>query len=133
MFPLQAAAAILVVPYFWPTIQAAVDDAADGDSVWVFDGVYTGDGNWNIDFNGKAITVRSASGPENCIIDCRGNLLNARRAFIFQNGEGADSVVEGFTIKRGFTYPGGAIYCNFGSSPTIRDNIFLDNTSFCYD
>ena len=47
-----------------PTIQAAIDAAVDGDEVVVGDGVHTGAGNLDLDFGGKAITVRSAGGPE---------------------------------------------------------------------
>ena len=46
-------------------------DAADeekGDEVEVADGMYTGVGNRDLDFGGKLITVRSANGPDNCII-----------------------------------------------------------------
>ena len=45
------------------TIQEAIDAAVDGDAVLVAPGTYTGDGNRDIDFKGKAITVRSENGP----------------------------------------------------------------------
>jgi hypothetical protein len=40
-------------------IQAAIDDANDGDTIIVADGTYTGLGNRDIDFKGKAIIVLS--------------------------------------------------------------------------
>jgi hypothetical protein len=43
----------------YPTIQSAIDDAVNGDVVIVADGIYTGAGNRDIDFLGKAITVCS--------------------------------------------------------------------------
>ena len=43
----------------------------------IADGTYTGEGNRDIEFKGKAITVRSASGPESCIIDSEGNRVAA--------------------------------------------------------
>jgi len=107
------------VPNLYRTIQAAIDDAWDGDVIWVADGTYSGEGNTDIDFTGKAITVRSENGPADCIIDCQ---LRGR-GFDFHNGEGKDSVLDGFTIKSGFAGRfGGGIKCT-ASSPTITNCI----------
>ena len=46
-------------PADFTNIQAAIDDANHGDTVEVRPGTYTGDGNRDIDFLGKAITIRS--------------------------------------------------------------------------
>jgi len=46
-------------PADFTTIQAAIDTSADDDTVIVRPGTYTGHGNRDIDFKGKAITVRS--------------------------------------------------------------------------
>ena len=110
-----------------PTIQAGLDLALTGDIVELADGTFTGDGNRDLDYLGKAITVRSQSGnPENCIIDCESG-PDSHRGFIFQSGEGHDSVLEGVTVSNGFnSYTGSGIYCNF-SSPIIRNVIFKDN------
>ena len=64
-----AHAAQLLVPSQYPTIQAAIDAAFDGDEVVIADGLYTGTGNTGIRLAAKAITVRSASGdPATCVI-----------------------------------------------------------------
>ncbi|UCG58784.1 MAG: HEAT repeat domain-containing protein [Phycisphaerales bacterium] len=118
-----------LVPSQYPTIQAAVDAAVDGDEVIIAPGRYTGDGNRDIDFSGKAMTVRSEGGPESCIIDCQGSEDDRHRGFLFESGETANSVLQGFTITGGFVYTGGgAIYC-YRSSPTIRDCIIIRNTA----
>ena len=44
-----------------PTIQAAIDSCLDGDVVELAGGLIAGDGNRDINFSGKAITVHSAS------------------------------------------------------------------------
>ena len=108
------------------TIQAAVDAAAPGDLVVVADGVYTGDGNGDIDFGGKAITVRSANGPAQCVIDCQGSESDPHRAFHFHSGELSDSQVVGFTIQGGYALAGGGILCD-DSSPTLSKIILSGN------
>ncbi|MHC4904039.1 MAG: choice-of-anchor Q domain-containing protein [Planctomycetota bacterium] len=109
------------------SIQTAIDNAVDDDEIVVADGTYTGDGNREIDFLGRRITLRSANGPDACIIDCQ----QLGRAFHFHSNETVESVLEGFTIIDGYAggeYPlsgGGAIQCQ-DASPTIAECIFRD-------
>lgn len=111
--------ATLHVPADYPTIQAGIDHASDGDFVIVADGIYTGEGNRGIDFRGKAVTLRSQNGPVRCIIDCQ----NSGRAFHFHSGEDRSTVVEHFTIQNGkvIEQNGGGILCEGSSSPVIRN------------
>jgi subtilisin family serine protease len=116
------------VPARCTTIQEAIDISWDGGTIWVADGVYTGEGNRDIDFRGRAITVRSQNGPDNCIIDCQGTRTNPHQGFYFHSGEGPNSVLDGFTITRGWAAgDGGAIKC-LGSSPTITNCVLTENS-----
>jgi hypothetical protein len=139
------------VPVDYPTIQAAIDASIDGDIVLVTPGTYTGDGNRDIDFKGKAITVKSEAGPETCIIDCQGGYYvdlegfheEPHRGFYFHSGEDARSTVQGVTIRNGYiplvwNRSGGGIYC-YQSSPSIKNCIITENIACfgggisCYD
>jgi hypothetical protein len=118
------------------TIQEAIDAVANGDIIELSDGVFIGDGNRDIDFLGKAITVRSQIGdPETCTIDCEATEFQPHRGFRFQNAEGSESVLEGVTITNGWgladdpygAQNGGGIFCRSGSSPTIVNCVFVMN------
>ena len=119
----------LAVPAQFPTIQSAVDAAVPGDVVELADGVHAGPGNKDIEMDGKAITIRSASGdPDYCIIDCG----YEGRGFHFHSGEGSGSILEGLTIMNGQVEEddgGGGIYCNRHSSPTIINCAIRKNTA----
>ncbi|MHC4944308.1 MAG: right-handed parallel beta-helix repeat-containing protein [Planctomycetota bacterium] len=122
-----APAAEYFVPDDFPTIQDAISSGlvVNGDTVTVRPGTYVE----NIDFLGKAITVRSEQGPAKTTID--GN--QAGSVVAFQSGEGPDSVLQGFTITNGTgteygyeTFIGGGIY-GLQAAPTIGQNIIKDN------
>jgi hypothetical protein len=86
----------------FPTIQVAIDAAGNGDTILLADGVFTGDGNRDIEYRGKVITVRSQSGnPEECIIDCGGTAEEFHRGFYFMSFETPDATLEGVTIRNG--------------------------------
>jgi hypothetical protein len=118
----------LHVPSQYPTIQAGIDAASDGDSVLVADGIYTGDGNKNIDFQGKAIAVLSENGADNTIIDCE----NEGRGVYFRHDEQPTSVFSGFMITGGYMVEGdgGGIFVEH-AHPTITNCVIASNASEC--
>ncbi len=143
----------------YPTIQAAIDDAVTGiygpyiivgdpcatplpivdlpetpgDIVVVGYGTYSGDGNRDLNFGGKLITVRSEFGPEGCTIDCGGSPSEPHRGFEFldieNNTENNGAVVDGFTIINGYADYGGAIAIGGISRPLIRNCIIQNNSA----
>ncbi len=106
-----------------PTIQAGIDSAAGGDVVLLAPGTYTGPGNRDVDFRGKAVTVASSGGAEGTTIDCEG----LGRGFLFASGEGFSSVLSAVRVVNGaHALYGGAVYC-VNASPKIQNSIFLGN------
>ena len=116
------------------TIQEAIGYAIPGATVVLEEGTYTGDGNRDISFLGKGITLRSIDPRnqdvvENTVIECNGTAAEPHRAFNFIEDEASTSVLDGLTIKGGYAPPnrvgtrdrsiGGAIRC-VDASPTIR-------------
>jgi len=99
------------------SIQDAITDAVTGDIVLVYDGTYVE----QINFMGKAITVKSVNGAASTIID--GNAGGTVVTLI--NGEGLGSVLDGFTITNGNN---GGIYC-YSSSLTITNSIITGNSA----
>ncbi|MHB0945763.1 MAG: LamG domain-containing protein [Sedimentisphaerales bacterium] len=94
------------------TIQKGIDTAVDGDTVVVWPGTYDQQAN----FNGKAITVRSADAEPAVISN------SSDYAFVFENAEEANSVLQNFIIAKGCF----AVYVS-GSSPTIKNLTIVDN------
>jgi parallel beta-helix repeat protein len=111
------------------TIQDAIDAADNYDIVLVADGNYTGEGNKDLDFREKPITVCSENGPNSCIINCE----NSGRGFYLHNNKGTDAILKGFTITNGYaSEEDGAVYCEgikFVSSPLITNCIITGNSA----
>ncbi len=112
-------------PRDYPTIQQAIDAAVDGDTILVAPGTYTE----NINFKGKAITVKSEASRKVTIID--GGQKDS--VVTFASGEGRNSVLDGFTIRNGrsgFDTPGfgngGGVRIS-NAAPTVLRNAIVDN------
>ena len=115
------------------TIQAAIDAAVDGETVQLVWGTYEGVGNRDLDFGGKAITLRSRSGATNgATIKCDGRAGDPHRGIFIHSGESAGTIIEGLTFTGGFTESGnggGAIRCDGPVTPIIRSCVFSSNSS----
>jgi predicted outer membrane repeat protein len=106
------------------SIQTAIKNAHDGDVIVIDRGTYQE----NIDFMGKAITVKSTNPDDPAVV--AGTILdgsNAKSVVTFSNGEGSDSILNGITVQNGKAILGGGIYC--ASSPTIINCTMRKNSA----
>ncbi|MEN6307706.1 MAG: S8 family serine peptidase [Anaerohalosphaeraceae bacterium] len=101
-----------LVPTDYPTINAALAAARDGDAIilaprpnvpYVIT-TATGEG---LDLMKKSITITSEDPNDpamvaNTIIDCQGTRYVPQRAFMIRRGEGRDTVIQGLTIRNAF-------------------------------
>ncbi len=108
------------------SIQAAIGQAATGDTILVEPGTYTG----NLNFLGKAIVLQSLSGASATTLCGTGD----GPVVTFNSWEQRDTILDGFRITNGTGAKingrdyghGGGILC-IGSSPTIRNNTIEHN------
>jgi len=112
-------ASTINVPADYPTIQAAINAAVNGDTVKVAAGTY----NEHINLLGKVITVKGAS-PFTTILDGNGT---GGSMVTMNSGETAATLLTGFLIREGngrligTKRYGGGVYVAGGSDPTIID------------
>ena len=109
------------------TIQAGITAANHDDVVIVAQGEYFE----NINFNGKAITVRSTDPNDPRVV--MHTIINAGGSgsvVTCTSGEGANTVLSGFVITRGYGSDGngGGMY-NESSSPTVTNCTFSANSA----
>lgn len=139
-------ASILSVPSGYSSIQSAIDNAADNDTIIVSPGIYPE----NINFLGKAITVSSVNPDDPATVAATvidGSIPddpNNASVVTFNSGEDNDSVLTGFTITGGtgtwlviawdlhapyWNRCGGGVVCYNMSQPTITKNVFSSNST----
>lgn len=92
----------LAVPVVYPTIQAAIADADDGDVVVILPGTY----HENINFLGKAITVQSTDpeDPDVVVSTVIQGMDPGHSVVVFGRGETPEATLAGLTI-RGAVHP----------------------------
>ena len=95
------------------SIQAAIDAAADGDSITVNAGTYAE----SIDLAGKAVAITSASGSGSTTLQASGGY-----AVTIATGEGSSTSLSGLTIENTGAF--GLLVEN--ASPILEDLVFAD-------
>jgi hypothetical protein len=116
-----ALATVRAVPESYPTIQAAIDASASGDTVLLSPGTYRGAGNRSIEFRGRDIVLTSRDGPEATIIDCE----QAGGGFYIHEGETRQARIRGVTVSNGNAAAGGGL--RFMQSDPIVENCRIVN------
>jgi predicted outer membrane repeat protein len=116
------------------TIQDAIDAVSETDIIELLDGTFRGEGNRDLDFLGKTITIRSQNGdPSLCVIDCESTALEPHRGFHFHSGESEFAVLQGITITNGRVHNpeglegGGGVFID-GASPVIVNCVITGNS-----
>ena len=138
MATLASAATVTVGPgadYDLGTIQAGIDASVEGDTVLVAPGEYVI--TEPITFRGKAITVKSGSGPDQTTIRM-GTPTDTERGtvVVFENSETVASVLDGFTVTGGKgifiqgVWGGGGILF-IASSGTLNNCVIMQNRTKC--
>ncbi len=130
-------AAVLNVPDQYVTIQLAINDANEGDTIIVGPGTYRE----NINFRGKNIVLTSTNPDDSEIVAA--TIIQGygpSSVVTFDSGETSDAVITGFTVSGGYgtfievpevnrnTITGGGIYC-INASPTITKNVITNNSN----
>ncbi|NQU06743.1 MAG: T9SS type A sorting domain-containing protein [Calditrichaeota bacterium] len=121
---------ILNVPDDFETIQAAIDESVDGDTVLVSPGTYVE----NINFNGKAIVVGSlilTTGDEAYIDSTVIDGDSSGSVVIFENGESEDAILTGFTIQNGSGTSFGYFELKGGGICIIQSDVVIEHCKIC--
>ena len=102
-------------PADYQSIQEAINNSQDGDTIVVKPGTYQE----QVGFNGRRVTVRSEAPDDPAVVEATVIAGNSGHSVFFDFGEGSTSVLEGFTITgHGIFYA--------GTAPTISKNIIRD-------
>lgn len=116
--------ATIIVPDDYPIIQQAIHAANYGDTVFVRAGTYS------LVTNGEVFPIYMRNGvslvgegADVCILDAR----QMGKVIICNGITDTSTKIEGFTITNGSGGLGTGIYCSWGSSPTIANNIITGN------
>jgi len=135
-------ATIINVPDDFPTIQEAINNSVNGDTILVATGTYYE----NIKFNGKNILLSSYYIFNNDVSYISNTIINGSQpqhpdtasCVLIINGEDSTAILQGFTLREGTgtkwidehgagTYVEGGGILITQSSPTIKNNLIIEN------
>lgn len=119
---------VLRVPSQYPTIKFALSNALEGDTILVADGNYSGDGFRDLVIQGRSVVIKSENGPQSTILRLNGHSTEFHFGFLISGQSTSNTVIDGITIRGGFSNLGAAIYCS-STSPTIKNCIIRNNTA----
>mgnify|MGYP002526007840 FL=1 len=111
---------IFYVPDEIATIQTALDSTLEGDTINVAPGIYIE----TLTFPDNDLVLRGA-GAESTILTGGDSSV----VFTIGGGQTNATIISGFTIQNGSGTNGGGMLLDNGSSPTLKQLIFKDNTA----
>ncbi len=103
-------------------LQEAGDAALDGETVCVEPASYPVVG---VEYGGRQLHIVGIGGPRFTTVDAE----QSGTVFVFDDGEGAGSILEGLTITGGYAQRGGGIRVQ-GASPTLRNLVITGNAVY---
>ncbi len=122
---------VLQVPTTYPTLQAAIDASdADHPHILVWDGIYQGDGNSDLQFTGHdhAVNLRSIFGPQFTVLE---GDIDHGLGVNMQSDMAADPVlIDGFMMRG---YSSAAVYYDQCTRPLEISNCIICDSDYAAD
>ena len=118
---------VLLNDTLYSTIQEAIDEAVNGDTIYLTEGIYADAGDKNLNWDGeeKHLTIKLHEYADYAIIECNGK----GSGFVFYCSNLPLDIIDGITIRNAGKYDNAAISCNW-VSPTIR-NCTISDCDWC--
>ncbi len=112
----------------YETIQEAIDRVGTGATLQLADGVYTGEGNRDLQLSWKEITIEAVSGsPDGCVIECAGSEFEEHVGVRVGELFAGALTLRNITVQNAYVSdPGGAIR-SFACPVTLEGCAFTDN------
>ncbi|MCK4339292.1 MAG: right-handed parallel beta-helix repeat-containing protein [Candidatus Cloacimonetes bacterium] len=119
---------VILDSLFYSTIQEAINEAVNGDTIFLTEGIYADAGDKNLNWNGneKHLTIKLHEEANYAIIECNGK----GSGFIFDRTyQDTADIIDGITIRNCGRIYDTAIYCE-NTAPTIK-NCTISNCDWC--